>query len=257
MVSWETQAKNGRWGDRMDPGHLDELIAIERTYWWHVAKRELVLEVLRRECPPPGLLVEGGLGGGANLLAFQEAGYGVRGFDLMSEAVAHCRQAALPDVHEQDLQEPWPVQPGTARAVVLLDVIEHVPEPTKVLAHAAAALSSDGAVVLTVPANERLMGPWDRMLGHYRRYSRKMLEAEAGKAGLRVAWVSHWNAFTLPAALIVRGREKREGAARTAEFPKVSPTVNRVLIGMARVERRAMRWATLPTGLSLVAVLRR
>src|SRR3954464_12126816 len=50
----------------MDPKHLEELIAVERGYWWHVAKRELVLEVLGRHFPPPARLVEGGIGGGAH-----------------------------------------------------------------------------------------------------------------------------------------------------------------------------------------------
>ena len=30
----------------MDPKHLEELIRIERRYWWHVAKRDLVRELL-------------------------------------------------------------------------------------------------------------------------------------------------------------------------------------------------------------------
>ena len=35
----------------MDPRHLENLISVERTYWWHVAKRELVLDLLRRHAP--------------------------------------------------------------------------------------------------------------------------------------------------------------------------------------------------------------
>lgn len=34
----------------MDSKHLDERIAVERIDWWHVAKRELVTEILQR--PP-------------------------------------------------------------------------------------------------------------------------------------------------------------------------------------------------------------
>jgi hypothetical protein len=42
----------------MDPSHLQHLIEIEQTYWWHVAKHELVQELLLRHYPPPSLLVE-------------------------------------------------------------------------------------------------------------------------------------------------------------------------------------------------------
>ncbi len=49
----------------MEAAHLTELIELEDSYWWHVAKRRLVVELLRRYAPPAGLLVEGGVGSGA------------------------------------------------------------------------------------------------------------------------------------------------------------------------------------------------
>jgi SAM-dependent methyltransferase len=241
----------------LDQKHLEELIAVERTYWWHVAKRELVAEILRRHFPPPARLVEGGLGGGANLLAFREMGYRVSGFDLMPDSIEHCRSLGIDDARTHDLQEPWPIGAGAARVVVLLDVIEHVPDPVRVLRNAAGALDPDGGIVVTVPAIPALMGPWDRMLGHYRRYSSRLLREHAREAGLRVAWLSHWNAFTLPAALAVRTLEKLGKSERTAEFPRVSPAVNTLLIALARTERRLILSLGLYSGLSLVGVLRR
>jgi SAM-dependent methyltransferase len=239
----------------MDPKHLEALIAVERTYWWHVAKRELVLDLLACHAPPPGILVEGGVGGGTNALTFRELGYEVQGFDLMSESVEHCRKLNFGAVQAWDLQETWPTETGSARAVVLLDVIEHVPDPARVLRNAASALRPDGSIIVTVPAIPALMGPWDRMLGHYRRYSRRMLAEHARAAGLEVSWMSHWNAFTLPAAVAIRAMEKLTGSRQSAEFPAVSRTVNALLIRMARAERRLMAWQPVPSGLSLVGVL--
>jgi SAM-dependent methyltransferase len=239
----------------MDPQHLDELIALEKSYWWHIAKRELVLKVLRDYFPPPGLLVEGGVGGGANLCAFRDLGYEVRGFDLMQASVDHCHALGLPDVRVHDLEEPWPIERASARAVVMLDVIEHVPDPVKVLRNAREALTPGGGLVVTVPACPSLMGPWDKMLGHYRRYSGRMFRDHAREAGLRVAWLSHWNSFTLPAAILIRTAEKFIGQRRAVEFPRVSRPVNSMLINLARLERRAMRVMPIASGLSLVGVL--
>lgn len=238
----------------MDPKHLDELIAVEGSYWWHVAKRELALELLRKHCPAPGRLIEGGVGGGGNLAAFRAAGYEVAGFDVMEESVRHCRSVGLAaEVH--DLQEPWPVPSRHAQAVVMLDVIEHVPDPVRVLRNAGAVLAPGGGIVVSVPACPLLMGPWDRMLGHYRRYTMSELRRQARAAGLRVAWASYWNAFSLPPALVVRTAEKLVKYQRTAEFPPVAPWLNRLLIACARVERRLMKLLPLPRGLSLVGVL--
>ena len=68
---------------------------------------------------------------------------------------------------------------------------------------------------------------------------------------------SHWNAFTLPAALVVRTLEKLGEAASGAEFPRVSPAVNSLLIALARAERRLIATRACLPGLSLVGVLKR
>src|SRR5258708_26926317 len=124
----------------MDREHLEELITVERGYWWHVAKRALVLDVLRRHFPPPARLIEGGVGGGANLVAYRDLGYKVSGYDMMPESVAHCHEMGIGDVRTHDLQEPWPIADGPARVVVLLDVLEHVADPVAVLRNAATTL---------------------------------------------------------------------------------------------------------------------
>lgn len=242
----------------MDLKHLEALVAVDRSYWWHVGKRELVVDLLRRRCPPPARVVEGGVGGGATLLALRDVGYDVSGFDVMPESVAHCRSLGLADVRQHDLERPWPVERGPARAVVLLDVIEHVPNPVQVLKHAAEVLAPDGEIIVTVPAIAALYGPWDRMLGHYRRYSARLLRSQAREAGLRVDWLSHWNSFTLPAAVVVRTLERLRLKRRAGtEFPAVSPRVNALLTALARLERRGMGTVRIPLGLSLVGVLKR
>ena len=79
----------------MDPSHLDQLVELEDNYWWHVAKRELVTNIVRREFPPPAKLVEGGIGSARNLVEFNKLGYEVIGFDLMPESVAHATNHSL------------------------------------------------------------------------------------------------------------------------------------------------------------------
>ena len=130
----------------MDPSHLTQLVELEDSYWWHVAKRQLACQLLEKYCPAPGRLVEGGIGSGRNLVEFQKLGYDVTGFDLMPESVEHVRQRGIDDVRVHDLGNPWPVEPGSLRAVVLLDVLEHVESPVTVLQHVREALSDDGAV---------------------------------------------------------------------------------------------------------------
>lgn len=240
----------------MDAAHLNELIELEDGYWWHVAKRRLAVGLLSRFASPPGLLIEGGVGSCRNLLEFQSRGYAVAGLDVMPEAVDLARERGLDRVQLHDLSEPWPFQEGSARAIVLLDVIEHLEDPVAALAHARRALSDKGAAIVTVPAYEWLYGDWDRVLGHFRRYDAALLRAHARAAGFRIRLLKHWNAFTLPAALAVRGyRRLRPHAGSAAEFPRVAPWTNRLLLRCAGVERWLIERLPVPCGLSLVGVL--
>ncbi|HUG91594.1 MAG TPA: class I SAM-dependent methyltransferase [Planctomycetaceae bacterium] len=241
----------------MGSEHLDELIALDDAYWWHVAKRELVARLLARHCPPPGRVVEGGFGSGRNLREFRRLGYAVQGLDAMPQAVDHARRIGFDEVWQHDLTQPWPLEPESTRAVVLLDVLEHLADPVAALGHAARVLEPGGGVIVTVPANPRLYGPWDEQLGHHRRYTSRLLRSQALEASLRVERVTHWNSFSLPAAAVVRTLERWRPRREGTEFPRVPGWVNRTLVGCARMERWWLERFAVPAGLSLVGVLRK
>ncbi|MCA9061889.1 MAG: class I SAM-dependent methyltransferase [Planctomycetaceae bacterium] len=241
----------------MDPSHLQELVSLEDSYWWHVAKRQLVTRLLQKYSPPPGRLVEGGIGSGRNLVEFREMGYDVSGFDLMPESVDHVRHRGIDDVHVHDLGQEWPVEPDSLRAVVLLDVLEHVEDPVVVLNHVHRALEADGAVIVTVPAHPWLYSRWDEQLGHYRRYTVGEFRRHANAAGFRVQWLNYWNSFTFPAAVAVRGLEKLFPKRSQPDFPQVSPFTNRALLTAAAAERWCISHFGIPTGLSLAGVLKK
>ncbi len=241
----------------MDPSHLTQLVELEDNYWWHVAKRKLVLRLLNRFAPAPGRLVEGGIGSGRNLVEFKKLGYNVTGFDLMPESVEHVRRRGIEDVRVHDLGNPWPVDDSSLKAVVLLDVLEHVEDPVQVLTHVGDALADDGAVFITVPAYPWLFSRWDEQLGHFRRYTIQEFRRQACESGFRVQWLNHWNSFTLPAAMALRGWEKIFPQRSQPDFPEVSGLTNRLLLTAAAAERCCMEIPGVPAGLSLAGVLRK
>ncbi len=241
----------------MEYHHLQELIELEDRYWWHTAKRALAVTLLQCHFPPPGLIVEGGIGSGRNLVEFQKLGYDVAGFDILPQAVEHVRQRGVEQVRVHDLCAAWPLEPESARAVVMLDVLEHTAEPVEVLRHAHETLAPGGGLVVTVPAYPWLYSNWDKRLGHYRRYTAKELARQAQAASLEVVRLTHWNAFSLPAAMVIRTLDRLLGRDRPAEFPRVSPWMNRLLGAVAAAERRWLTRCGAPFGLSLVGVLRK
>jgi SAM-dependent methyltransferase len=241
----------------VEKSHLDELIELETTYWWHVAKRNLVTELLRRHVPPRGRIIEGGFGAAGNLRDWRALGYQVTGLDAMAESIEHARQMGLDEVHQHDLHAPWPVEESSAAGVVLLDVLEHLHDPVCALRHAARALTPQGRILFTVPCYPWLYSEWDRCLGHYRRYTGRMIRKQVRKAGLRLEMLRHWNAFTLPAAIATRVIRRLCHRPCGSDFPRVPRWLNRALIGAAHMEQRLASVTGLPLGLSLVGVIRR
>lgn len=239
----------------MDTDHLQELVELEDSYWWHVAKRQLITSLVTDHISPPARIVEGGVGSARNLEEFQQQGYQVTGLDILPAAVEHGRQRGVSDVRLHDLAKPWPLADESVAAVVLLDVLEHIRDPAAVLQNARRTLQSDGRIVFTVPAYPWLFGDWDSRLGHYRRYTPSELRAQADEAQLNVQWMSYWNAFSLPAAIAVRGYQRLFPRRRAAEFPRVKPLVNSALLRLAACERWCLQYRAAPFGLSLVGVL--
>lgn len=68
-------------------------------------------------------------------------------------------------------------------SIACLNVLEHIEQDELVLRNMHSILPKGGGVVLIVPAFEALYGEIDRMLGHYRRYTRKSLRRVAESAG--------------------------------------------------------------------------
>lgn len=77
---------------------------------------------------------------------------------------------------------------------VCLNVLEHIEDDEAALRQMTLALEPGSPIVLLVPAFPSLMGPIDRRLGHFRRYTRASLRALAGRAGLRVRMMCYFNA---------------------------------------------------------------
>ena len=61
--------------------------------------------------------------------------------------------------------------------ILYMDVFEHIEDDRAELERAAAQLAPDGHLIVLAPAHQWLFTPFDESIGHYRRYSRRTLEA--------------------------------------------------------------------------------
>jgi protein-L-isoaspartate O-methyltransferase len=61
-------------------------------------------------------------------------------------------------------------------SILYIDVIEHIEHDAAELSHTLEYLETGGYLIILVPAHQYLYSPFDKSIGHYRRYSRSMLE---------------------------------------------------------------------------------
>jgi SAM-dependent methyltransferase len=84
--------------------------------------------------------------------------------------------------------------------VLYVDVLEHIEDDYGELARAAGRLRPHGHVIVLAPAHNWLYSPFDRAIGHYRRYSRRTLIA-ASSDGLVLVRAFYLDSFGLFASL--------------------------------------------------------
>jgi dolichyl-phosphate beta-glucosyltransferase len=251
--------RRARHGDLHEPGvpsqiAMEMMIAAEDHHWWHISKRNLISGLLEaHEAPEPYLDV--GCGGGALLSTLGRHGT-VMGVDLSPDALAYARGRGIDRLIESEAQR-LPFRAGSFGTIMTLDVLEHHVDPEAMLVEIHRILDQDGRLVVTVPAYRWMWSYADELLGHYRRYTRPQLRAQLARTGFEVQRISYFHAWLLPVAWVFRKARRLVGRADSADdFPLPGP-LNRLLLGLAALERKILDRVDLPFGLSIVAVARK
>ena len=150
-------------------------------HWWNRYRSGLIARLCRGAVPEDARLLEVGCGRGGEVRALRGYGFNARGVELAPVP-------PLPPVTEfvdsdQDATTLPEEQRAGVTAILLLDVIEHLPEPGQFLAALEAAYPDLTTVIVTVPARGELWSNYDEFYGHYRRYTLPMLGELADELG--------------------------------------------------------------------------
>lgn len=86
-------------------------------------------------------------------------------------------------------------------AILYIDVIEHIEKDKDELERAKDLLMNDGYLIVLVPAHNFLFNEFDKAIGHYRRYNKKMLLSTAPKQ-LNIIKARYLDSCGLVASLI-------------------------------------------------------
>jgi glycosyltransferase involved in cell wall biosynthesis/SAM-dependent methyltransferase len=213
----------------------------ERCVYW--------LERLLRACLPPGDVLELGCAHGGFTALLARAGFVARGLELDATVAGLARETFGVEMLTGPLEE-QALAPGSLAAVVLMDVLEHLPDPVGLLRRVMRLLAPGGVVFVQTPrlpagaTHDRLAAegdPFLRMLlpaEHLYLYSEKAVRELFTFAGMdRFRFETPLFPYDM---LFVAGREPLPDHAPTAIAEALCATPDgRLVLALLDLARRA------------------
>ena len=157
-------------------------------------------------------------------------------------------QFSLLDISTCDQEELAELKTSRFDTILAINVLEHIEDDVTLLQRAEQLLVPGGYLLLLVPAHQWLYGDYDRLDGHYRRYSQRVLKSVVSQTSFEVHRMHYFNLLGA-IGWWVHYRLLRKKMHGTRQFGFMSR--------MIPLMRFAERVASPPIGLSVVAVLRR
>ena len=140
--------------------------------------------------------------------------------------------------------------------ILMLDVLEHLPDPDSALAHANHLLSDRGLLIVTVPAFQVLWTNHDAINHHLCRYRRSKLHQIVVDAGFDALEERYWFQWLFPVKLALRLLESATHAGTS--LPSVPPVFwNQALYALCRLEAATISKLPISFGTSIAMVARK
>jgi 2-polyprenyl-3-methyl-5-hydroxy-6-metoxy-1,4-benzoquinol methylase len=232
------------------------MFALEDTYWWFVARRKMVINLLRQYVKNREniSILDIGCGTGNNLIELSKLGQAI-GLDDSQEAIDFCRQRGLYDVVKQNAEE-INLSDNSFNVITMLDVLEHVQDDNKVLNNCYNLCKKDGLMLITVPAYGFLWSEHDEALQHKRRYTASELRNKLILANFKIIKLSYTITSLFFPIFFIRlwqsiFKDSTHPQTSIVLLPKL---INNFIIKILDFENSLLRFINYPIGVSIVCL---
>jgi len=230
------------------------------SFWFR--HRNNVISTMMRQFPPGGAIFDIGGGNGYVAAGLERAGFSTVLVEPGRVGAENACRRGLRKVVNATVETAQFV-PGSADAVGLFDVLEHIQDESAFLASIRRLMKPGGRIYLTVPAFQLLWSKEDDFAGHYRRYSQALLTKVLSDAGFHVEFASYFIWFlplpifflrAIPSRLGWRGKPSTNRAKQ--EHTHTGFTAKVIDWVLSNELSRLNSKRTIPLGGSCIAVAR-
>ena len=243
----------------MERATYDRMAEIDGEHWWFVARRRIIAALIEAQggLRPGGdaRILEVGAGTGSNLALLQRYGR-VDAVEPDDGARALATQRSGIAVMGGLLPDGVALDDDAYDLIVLLDVLEHIPDDRGALGGLTTKLRPGGRLLMTVPAAPWLWSAHDVAHHHQRRYTARTLRNVVEGAGFRIGHLTHFNTLLMPLIVAARAAGRLTGR-EGGDDAMPGAAVNAALEAVFGHERHWVARHSLPFGVSLAVVAER
>ena len=235
----------------MDAEYALNYRELYENHWWWRARENLILATIGRLRPQQnwGSILDVGCGGGLFFDCLSEFGE-VEGVETNPSLITEDNRWKH-RIHVSTFDSTF--QPDKQYSLILmLDVLEHLPNPVVYLRRAEELLDLTGNLLITVPAFSCLWTTHDELNHHVSRFTKKSLLELVSRTGLRIHHLRYFFHWMFPVKALIHYKEM---CFRThPSIPGVpAHPINAFLYRLSILEQKMFGATSLPFGSSLLA----
>jgi len=178
-------------------------------HWWSYARSKIITTLIKSFVKPKSSILEIGCGRGIVVKGLRDAGIDCYGVEIANVSPIQTIEKYV-HVGIDAVELPY-IERQRYETILLLDVIEHIPEPAAFLKNLAKNFPNLLSVIITVPSRQELWSNYDEFYGHFIRYTPEMLEKISNELGWSLKRKGYFfHMLYVPALLMVKLKQKRK-----------------------------------------------